>query len=39
MVNDQKTELATVKDDIQSIRDVLTSHVAKEELCMKSSSG
>ena len=31
MVNDQKTELATVKDDIQSIRDALTSHVAKEE--------
>jgi hypothetical protein len=31
MVNDQKTELATVKDDIQRIRDALTSHVAKEE--------
>jgi hypothetical protein len=31
MVNDQKSELATVKDDIQSIRDALTSHVAKEE--------
>jgi hypothetical protein len=32
MVNDQKAELATVKDDIQSIRDVLTSHVAKEDV-------
>jgi hypothetical protein len=32
MVNDQKTELATVKDDIQSIRDTLTSHVAKEDV-------
>ena len=31
MVNDQKSELVTVKDDIQSIRDTLTSHVAKEE--------
>ena len=31
MVNDQKSELATVKDDIQLIRDALTSHVAKEE--------
>jgi phage-related protein len=30
MVNDQKTELATVKNDIQVIRDALTSHVAKE---------
>ena len=32
MVNDQKTELATVKDDIQSIRDAPTSHVAKEDV-------
>jgi hypothetical protein len=32
MVNDQKTELATVKDDIQSIRNTLTSHVAKEDI-------
>ncbi len=32
MVNDQKTEFATVKDDIQSIRDTLTSHVAKEHV-------
>jgi hypothetical protein len=27
MVQDQKSELATVKDDIQLIRDALTSHV------------
>ena len=32
MDNDQKTELATVKDDIQSSRDALTSHVAKEDV-------
>jgi iron-sulfur cluster repair protein YtfE (RIC family) len=32
MVNDQKSELATVKDDIQSIRETLTSHVAKEDV-------
>ena len=32
MVNDQKSELATVKDDIQSIRDALTNHVAKEDV-------
>jgi hypothetical protein len=32
MVNDQKTELVAVKDDIQSIRDALTSHVAKEDV-------
>lgn len=32
MVNDQKSELATVKDDIQLIRDALTSHVAKEDV-------
>jgi uncharacterized protein YpuA (DUF1002 family) len=32
MVNDQKTEFATVKGDIQSIRDALTSHVAKEDV-------
>ena len=31
MVQDQRTELATVKEDIQQIRDALTSHVAKEE--------
>ena len=31
MVHDQRTELATVKEDIQQIRDALTSHVAKEE--------
>jgi hypothetical protein len=37
MVNDQKTELVTVKDDIQSIRDALTSHVAKEEVISDSS--
>jgi hypothetical protein len=32
MVNDQKTELATVTDDIQRIRDALTSQVAKEDV-------
>ena len=32
MVNDQKTEIVTVKEDIQSIRDTLTSHVAKEDV-------
>ena len=32
MVNDQKSEFATVKDDIQLIRDALTSHVAKEDV-------
>ena len=32
MVNDQKTELVTVKDDIQVIPDALTSHVAKEDV-------
>jgi hypothetical protein len=32
MVQDQRTELATVKDDIQLIRDALTSHVAKEDV-------
>ena len=31
MVQDQKSELASVKGDIQLIRDALTSHVAKEE--------
>ena len=31
MVHDQRSELATVKEDIQQIRDALTSHVAKEE--------
>jgi uncharacterized protein YpuA (DUF1002 family) len=32
MVNDQKRELVAVKDDIQRIRDTLTSHVAKEDV-------
>ena len=32
MVQDQKSELATVNDDIQLIRDALTRHVAKENL-------
>ena len=32
MINDQKSELATVKDDIQLIQDALTSHVAKEDV-------
>jgi hypothetical protein len=32
MVNDQKSELVAVKDDIQRIRDALTSHVAKEHV-------
>jgi hypothetical protein len=32
MVQDQKSELATVKEDIQQIRDALTSHVAKEDV-------
>jgi hypothetical protein len=32
MVNDQKTGLVMVKDDIQSIRDALTSHVAKKNM-------
>ena len=32
MVQEQKTELVTVKDDIQRIRDALTSHVAKEDV-------
>ena len=32
MVQDQKSELATVKEDIQLIRDALTSHVAKEDM-------
>ena len=32
MVTDQKSELASVKGDIQLIRDVLTSHVAKEDV-------
>ncbi|MBK8211727.1 MAG: hypothetical protein IPK78_19015 [Rhodospirillales bacterium] len=32
MVQDQRTELATVKEDIQLIRDALTSHVAKEDV-------
>ena len=32
MVHDQRSELATVKADIQLIRDTLTSHVAKEDV-------
>ena len=32
MVQDQRSELATVKEDIQQIRDALTSHVAKEDV-------
>jgi hypothetical protein len=32
MVQDQKTELTTVKEDIQLIRDALTGHVAKEDV-------
>jgi hypothetical protein len=32
MVHDQRTELATVKGDIQLIRDALTGHVAKEDV-------
>ena len=32
MVQDQRSELATVKEDIQLIRDALTSHVAKEDV-------
>ena len=32
MVHDQRCELATVKADIQLIRDALTGHVAKEDV-------
>ena len=32
MVQDQRSELATVKADIQLIRDALTGHVAKEDV-------
>jgi hypothetical protein len=32
MVQDQRTELATVKKDIQLIRDALAGHVAKEDV-------
>jgi hypothetical protein len=32
MVQDQRAELATVKEDIQQIRDALTEHVAKEDV-------
>ena len=35
MVQDQRTELATVKEDIQQIRDALTGHVAKEDVIFK----
>jgi hypothetical protein len=39
MVQDQRTELATVKEDIQLIRAALTSPVSKEESYTRSSSG
>ena len=32
MVHDQRSELATVREDIQLIRDALTGHVAKEDV-------
>ncbi len=32
MVHDQRSELVTVKADIQLIRDALTGHVAKEDV-------
>jgi len=32
MVQEQKAELTIVKNDIQVIRDALTSHVAKEDV-------
>jgi hypothetical protein len=32
MVHDQRSELATVKLDLQLIRDSLTGHVAKEDV-------
>ena len=32
MVQNQRTELAAVKEDIQLIRDALTGHVAKEDV-------
>ena len=32
MVHDHKSELASVKQDIQLIRDALTGHVAKEDV-------
>jgi len=32
MVHDQRSEIATVKADIQLIRDALTGHVAKEDV-------
>jgi len=32
MVHDRRSELATVKADIQLIRDALTGHVAKEDV-------
>ena len=32
MVSDQRTELASVKKDIQLIRDALTGHVDKEDV-------
>ena len=39
MVNDQKSELATVKGDIQLIRDALTSHAPRKTSSTRSSSG
>ena len=32
MVQEQKAELVAVKDDIQRIRDALTSHVVKKDV-------
>ena len=32
MVQDQRTELATVKEDIQQIRDAVTGHDSKEDV-------
>jgi hypothetical protein len=37
MAQEQKAEFAIVKSDIQSIRDALTSHVAKEDVICDSS--
>jgi hypothetical protein len=39
MITGQRGELTIVKNDIQRIRDTLTSHVATEGLCTRSSSG
>ncbi|MBK8909037.1 MAG: hypothetical protein IPM60_14420 [Rhodospirillales bacterium] len=32
MVHDQRAELASLKADVQTIRDAVTSHVAKEDV-------